>query len=1066
MAQIFVELKLAAENFNSGLKTSQDEIKKFEKVIAPSTKALADFGSAMTSMGKVLTVGLTAPIAVIAGLGVAFNAMQEQAQTAFTTMLGSGEKAQVFLEGLKDFAAKTPFEFPDLVRAAQRLMAMGFAADEVRPLLTTVGDAVAGLGGGAAEIDRVTLALGQMAGRGKVATQEMNQLTEVGIPAWKLLAEGMGVTETALRDMVEKGAVPAKAAIDILMDGMTEKFGGMSAKQAETFNGLISTIKDESRFLAGEITEGLFNVLKGPAKAVADSLHVVREATAGWSSESKAAIAVVAGLAAAAGPLLLVAGTLATSLSNLIKIVPGLVASFSTFTTAIGLGAASLTGIAEVVGIVAAALATLYVAKQVSDWAGWTPKIVEASSELWETAKATTSFVAELGKIAWSELKSQFVSFTEATKGLRQLLGETSKELGDLTGLSMGDLWDSFKKSTLTLLGPLGYVIEHLHEAKEAMKRFTDEGAPDVLQPMTVAQTMFSGQLSKSAEAALLAATGVTKYATEQKASMAATMAAAAAAVEHQKVIDGILKSFGKEQDEARNTVEALKILESRHVSSAEITRVMGKSIEGLRDSLVAAGLPIPPLLDKYAALNELSKALQTSTKVYDDALKANAASAQTATLIMSNYGDKLLLVPNWTTDAATGVTTMTLSLKNSGMIAQETRDHWVNAMTSIKEPAADAVVGIAGIAAAHENAAGRAMAAADLTNQAINSTNKISDEAAKASGKHANEVGVAWETAMANLSTQIGKSLADMIFSADFSLKTLTDLATETAKGMLGAFLSGLISPLTDAVGKMGRDLASDLFGGGGSSAGGIFGGISKKISGLFGGGGGALGMDESLGLLGGGGGGAGGLGAAMTGFLTNPFTIAAGAAIGVGILWAKSQAHHEANTWVQQFQNPFDSMMNQINASGGTPQDMQMLRSAAVADYMTATQEFATHGSDEKTVAKQAYDTFLKYYGSPSQYSVPIPSLSVGDPFIKRQGLYELHRGERVVTAAENRNWAARKGMVGDVGGNTIINNSFTFGDIKADDPVGFASRVREVVDKAFRFNSDGFRKVLART
>src|SRR5690554_6094141 len=39
---------------------------------------------------------------------IGFNAQMEQARIGFTTMLGSAERAQMFLDDMADFAAKTP----------------------------------------------------------------------------------------------------------------------------------------------------------------------------------------------------------------------------------------------------------------------------------------------------------------------------------------------------------------------------------------------------------------------------------------------------------------------------------------------------------------------------------------------------------------------------------------------------------------------------------------------------------------------------------------------------------------------------------------------------------------------------------------------------------------------------------------------------------------------------------------------------------------------------------------------------------------------------------------------
>lgn len=212
-----------------------------------------------------LVAGAAAGGAALVGLGTAvgvtgvnFNALKEQAQIAFTTMLGSGDKAKAFLDDLQDFAAKTPFEFPELLSASQRLLAMGFAADEVRPTLTAIGDAVAGLGGGSAEVDRVATALGQMNAKGKASAEEIMQLTEAGIPAWQMLADAIGVDVATAMDQVSKGAVSADTAIDAIVNGMNSKFGGLMDKQSATWNGLKSTLIDTFTQVSGTITGPVF----------------------------------------------------------------------------------------------------------------------------------------------------------------------------------------------------------------------------------------------------------------------------------------------------------------------------------------------------------------------------------------------------------------------------------------------------------------------------------------------------------------------------------------------------------------------------------------------------------------------------------------------------------------------------------------------------------------------------------------------------------------------------------------------------------------------------------------
>jgi hypothetical protein len=111
-------------------------------------------------------------------------------------------------------------------------------------------------------------------------------------------------------------------------------------------------------------------------------------------------------------------------------------------------------------------------------------------------------------------------------------------------------------------------------------------------------------------------------------------------------------------------------------------------------------------------------------------------------------------------------------------------------------------------------------------------------------------------------------------------------------------------------------------------------------------------------------------GLMAGLGGLLTNPWTaVVAGGIIGT-TAWIKSQAHHEANTFVQEFQNPFGEMLGTIvdgfNAAAAAGELTKQGGQAALDSvrelwdtFSTQAKEFAKGGSDEALVAKQAFET-----------------------------------------------------------------------------------------------------------
>lgn len=205
------------------------------------------FGSEALDVSKKSLAVLGGIGAGLAALGVASvkaGASLQSTKTAFTNMLGSAEKAQDFLGKMQDFAAKTPFEFSQVSQAAQKFIAFGFSAEQVIPTLTAVGDAAAGVGLGAEGINRITLALGQMAAKSKVQAGEMMQLTETGIPAWKMLADQIGVSVPEAMSMVSKGAIDAATGITALVSGMEQSFGGMIDQQSQTISGTWATLMD------------------------------------------------------------------------------------------------------------------------------------------------------------------------------------------------------------------------------------------------------------------------------------------------------------------------------------------------------------------------------------------------------------------------------------------------------------------------------------------------------------------------------------------------------------------------------------------------------------------------------------------------------------------------------------------------------------------------------------------------------------------------------------------------------------------------------------------------------
>lgn len=213
--------------------------------------------------GGAALLGLAAAGATV---GVKTAASMETADIAFTTMLGSAKKADAFLKDLAAFAAKTPFEFPELQKAASSLISSGIEAKKVIPIMTTLGNVTSGMGTGSEGIKRATVAIQQMNAAGKITGEDLNQLRDAGIPVYDLLAAATGKSKEAVSELAKSGKLGKKELGQMMAalesgKGM-ERFAGLMDKQSTSLSGLWSTLKDTINMNLAAAIQPLIPMLK------------------------------------------------------------------------------------------------------------------------------------------------------------------------------------------------------------------------------------------------------------------------------------------------------------------------------------------------------------------------------------------------------------------------------------------------------------------------------------------------------------------------------------------------------------------------------------------------------------------------------------------------------------------------------------------------------------------------------------------------------------------------------------------------------------------------------------
>lgn len=244
-----------------------------EKPIRRMDASINGIKSTLSTVG----IAIGAVGAAVGGIFLRQAGIFEQAQIAFETMLGSADRAKVLLKDITTFAAKTPFEIQGLIESSKRLLAFGFAADQIIPTMESLGNISAGVG--REKLPQLILALGQVRAATKLRGQELRQFTEAGVPLIEEIAKLRNIAEKEVQDLVSRGEVSFQDVNQALKNLTTGsgRFANLMIKQSKSLFGIISNLKDNFTILAIEIGQDLLPEAKKIATQILEWIDANKE---------------------------------------------------------------------------------------------------------------------------------------------------------------------------------------------------------------------------------------------------------------------------------------------------------------------------------------------------------------------------------------------------------------------------------------------------------------------------------------------------------------------------------------------------------------------------------------------------------------------------------------------------------------------------------------------------------------------------------------------------------------------------------------------------------------------
>lgn len=257
----------AFDKVEDGADDAKSSVDKLENSTGKVHTALGKLGSISATVAKTIgtafvaaTAGAAAGVGAVVKMGIEYNAQMQSYQTAFTTMLGDAEKAQALTDNLKTLAAKTPLAMTDLADASKILLAFGSSAEELPDQLKRLGDVAQG---DAQALGTMATAFGRVQSNGYASLEEINMMIDQGFNPLQIIAEKTGETMSEVRDRVSAGGVSFEELADALETATSEggQFFNAMENQSKTFEGQMSTLKDNVASLSGTLTEDLFGNL-------------------------------------------------------------------------------------------------------------------------------------------------------------------------------------------------------------------------------------------------------------------------------------------------------------------------------------------------------------------------------------------------------------------------------------------------------------------------------------------------------------------------------------------------------------------------------------------------------------------------------------------------------------------------------------------------------------------------------------------------------------------------------------------------------------------------------------
>ncbi len=337
LSELIVKITSDTAGFTRGVRDVSVQMQRLSSASESAVRGINTAFERISSVGTRLSIGVSAPLAALGVAAVRADADLEALRMGLIAVSGSAAAADKQLVRLAEVAKLPGLGFREAIQGSVNLQAAGFSAQLAERALKALGNALATVGRGKAELDGVIVALTQIQSKGKISAEEINQLAERLPQIRAAMKAAFGTADTEALQKMGISAQEFAEKIISYFEKLPPVTGGVKNAFENIRDAALRTLAD----IGAALRPGTELVTKFADDAISRLADLAKHFRDLPPAIQATAIA-LGGLAAAAGPALAALGQIGLGISGIATAVPVIKA----MTAAVGAGILSLGQIA------------------------------------------------------------------------------------------------------------------------------------------------------------------------------------------------------------------------------------------------------------------------------------------------------------------------------------------------------------------------------------------------------------------------------------------------------------------------------------------------------------------------------------------------------------------------------------------------------------------------------------------------------------------------------------------------------------------------------------------------